>query len=99
MARNEGERGGERDEMASRDWPADAPAGVDYMGFNVGDDEDRAAARFEAKHKAPPDFVFDAANVLWVGPVPGAGGLWAGGPLPADVAGARLEEAMEDADG
>lgn len=82
--------------MASRDWPADAPAMVEYMGFGLPCDEDKAAARFEEKHGRPPDWIHEAANVLWVGPVPakGAGGLWAGGPLPADMAAAGLEEAL-----
>lgn len=83
--------------MSSRDWPEDAPEG-DYMMFDKGTDEDKAAARFEAKHGQPPEWIHEAAGFLWLGPIPsqGAGGLWAGGPLPACEAACGLDEEAAD---
>ena len=41
-----------------------------HMCFEPTDDEDEAAAKFEAKYGFPPDHVFDSKGLLYVGPTP-----------------------------
>jgi hypothetical protein len=41
-----------------------------YVCFELADDEEEAARKFEARYGQPPDFIFDSKGLLFVGPIP-----------------------------